>query len=1152
MDEAYRQRLIDGIKKADAAGDADAVKALGAEYRRLEAGASQAPSLAPPAPASPVATVIDDGEQPFVDLRRYSAPGTPSVANPGGLPGAQEPSYETPDTLPAEEPQATTPAPTTALKVDVKGKPTERTWVDTIGAGLVNLPGSTAKLVGDTAEMAASAAASIFDGRMADTAGAALVGSLYTMLPESAQEWIRSGDPKFIDAVLERKRQAGELPGNVIDFYKDRYKDIDSLKEIIAEDPASFLSDVAALFSGGATAARGVAKAATAANAVKTASAATASANALARAATVTDPLMMAAAPARVKFGESQRSLANRVISTPVGATVSLVTFNLARDRASKMLKETLAGATDAAGNPLTVDTIADIVAAAPAGKSTREALIEAGVNAPTAQAVGKWVEDNPGAAYFVPRRQAAEQSAIAQERQLQSTQQAETDALATDIATRTKELRNKQSDARERTIDQLTRERQQLVNEQKASRSAEEQAANAARDRVEEQIFQERIDLLRQQKDDLNAMDLRHEQELARIDGDNTVEIERVKKAQEVERRQTEEMQKVELANVQQDHYNQLMAFGEDAQRQLSDLDARIQANLDEMRGGSTATKARDSVVADKKALTEQTNEMRESALSAANEGKAILDDVRMQLDEARKNPNPDEAVATEIEALERIDAMVEAGVGALDVKPIIDKLRARAREPEIFGNPSAQEALLTAAATLEKLAKAQGGTIDARTLYNFRKAGVNDVASRLGNAATDPSGVKSRAAALSREIKPEIDKAIAQAGGKGWDDYLNTYSKGRIAITQKQMAGDIARMPRDKIVDVVEGNRPEVVEKRFGKDRYDINREMAPADPNTPDLRPKLQMTASDIKRRKVMEEEAVKKLQQMEKDAKAKEKAIASSQKAALDQMDARHKATIREMEREAKSMRGKEKDAFERKIEAEKMAQDFARKELKMKQKARLDKERREIKEKLDEANAAREKKLNEFDARFRSVRRKQAKDFRNQRTDLTSESAQRRRDLSRKQEQARVDLDETLRGVGRQADAQAKVGVTDAARVLNKNSTAINKLIRATSWMLKGPVAAAASDVARMLVETKLDKKMQRNLVEAYKSGKDYKKLISRLPPAQRAEAAAAYARAVLLFRPAQGYGRDAVKRNREEEAKNALKAYEEKVRSEMR
>jgi len=81
-------------------------------------------------------------------------------------------------------------------------------------------------------------------------------------------------------------------------------------------------------------------------------------------------------------------------------------------------------------------------------------------------------------------------------------------------------------------------------------------------------------------------------------------------------------------------------------------------------------------------------------------------------------------------------------------------------------------------------------------------------------------------------KQLNPLIDEAIEKAGGTGWKNYLETYSKGMDLINQRAMASqalDLFRSSPDQYVKLIRGNNPTAIEAIFGPNRYDIFKEMS-----------------------------------------------------------------------------------------------------------------------------------------------------------------------------------------------------------------------------------------------------------------------------------------------------------------------------------
>jgi hypothetical protein len=85
--------------------------------------------------------------------------------------------------------------------------------------------------------------------------------------------------------------------------------------------------------------------------------------------------------------------------------------------------------------------------------------------------------------------------------------------------------------------------------------------------------------------------------------------------------------------------------------------------------------------------------------------------------------------------------------------------------------------------------------------------------------------------AAGILSDIKPIIDDAIEAAGGKGWRSYLNAFQTGMAEVNQLKVAAQALKLfdeSPDEYVRLVRGNRPEEIEKVFGRNNYDVVKEM------------------------------------------------------------------------------------------------------------------------------------------------------------------------------------------------------------------------------------------------------------------------------------------------------------------------------------
>lgn len=317
----------------------------------------------------------------------------------------------------------------------------------------------------------------------------------------------------------------------------------------------------------------------------------------------------------------------------------------------------------------------------------------------------------------------------------------------------------------------------------------------------------------------------------------------------------------------------------------------ALSQSQLAGLAGGPSATAARETAEAGKQQLNAITSPMRETELAAANEAQRVMNALvpRRQQKQASMVSALQEAGRTGTEAAQRTESAVQqlqrvvpgqipsvsarqaartqAAAGAqqqetsnlfadisrqrraerdfidrqigsleayglrpLDINPVVQRIDTTLNTPGIRASTDVTRVMSLLKDDLLTLAERNGGVIDAHDLYTLRKEGV---AQRVRDVLKqdDPKAAAKVTAAVVDKFRPLIDNAIEQAGGTGWRQYLDTYSKGMDVIARKQMAAQALDMfkgnPQD-YVRLVRGDNPDAVEAIFGPGRYSIFKEM------------------------------------------------------------------------------------------------------------------------------------------------------------------------------------------------------------------------------------------------------------------------------------------------------------------------------------
>jgi hypothetical protein len=168
--------------------------------------------------------------------------------------------------------------------------------------------------------------------------------------------------------------------------------------------------------------------------------------------------------------------------------------------------------------------------------------------------------------------------------------------------------------------------------------------------------------------------------------------------------------------------------------------------------------------------------------------------------------------------------------GLKPLKGDAIVANIEKTLADPKLApGNRDLQRALGRVAADIKQWTNL-GGVIDAWALDTIRKNSVNAVAKQLH--PNDPKAQKELAAKVLESVRPSIVKAVEDAGGKGYGAYLDAYSQGLKAVSEKKMSAKALEMYQNDpkaFVKLVEGNSPKEVEKVFGSGSYDIIKAMS-----------------------------------------------------------------------------------------------------------------------------------------------------------------------------------------------------------------------------------------------------------------------------------------------------------------------------------
>jgi len=254
----------------------------------------------------------------------------------------------------------------------------------------------------------------------------------------------------------------------------------------------------------------------------------------------------------------------------------------------------------------------------------------------------------------------------------------------------------------------------------------------------------------------------------------------------------------------------------------------------LGKIVGGTTAAEARAVAEQAKSNLNTITTPMREASLGRANIGKYVAD-------EAAGREANDLAVligsGSEIDPVRFVaqatgaeKALRSVGIKPLEGAPLADQIAGISQNKAYAMNDLIKGAADNVAEGIRQWT-GRNGIIDADALEAIRKNAVDAAIARLRPGA-DATTQRNAAAGVMAKIKPLIDKAIEDAGGTGWRDYLATHAKGMQKIAEKKLTGEaltLYKNNKDEFVRLVQNESPETVEKFLGPGRYNIAVELA-----------------------------------------------------------------------------------------------------------------------------------------------------------------------------------------------------------------------------------------------------------------------------------------------------------------------------------
>ena len=176
-------------------------------------------------------------------------------------------------------------------------------------------------------------------------------------------------------------------------------------------------------------------------------------------------------------------------------------------------------------------------------------------------------------------------------------------------------------------------------------------------------------------------------------------------------------------------------------------------------------------------------------------------------------------------------LKTLQERGLKPINVSLFTNEIDRLLANPNVSTNPELAKALPRIRDMFTAWAR-ENGVITPEAAYAIRKNGVSGVIRELMPSA-DAKAQNRMAAQVLQKLNPIMDDAIENAGGKGFKNYLTTFERGMSDIRGMELADQIRTLyktgEKQKIVDLVAGESPEVIEDLFGSGRFVIGEEMS-----------------------------------------------------------------------------------------------------------------------------------------------------------------------------------------------------------------------------------------------------------------------------------------------------------------------------------
>lgn len=172
------------------------------------------------------------------------------------------------------------------------------------------------------------------------------------------------------------------------------------------------------------------------------------------------------------------------------------------------------------------------------------------------------------------------------------------------------------------------------------------------------------------------------------------------------------------------------------------------------------------------------------------------------------------------------RLASLEERGIREIKPDALVNRLEQMIEQPGI--SKASRKAIGNIVNLIKGASSRNNGKLHPYDIHAIRKEDINEI---VNKAVKKTGGTPSELMSNLSGVRGLFDDAVEGAGGVGWRQYLDDFSRGANELDKWKMgavAQDMLINNPKRLVKLVDGESPEVVENIFGKGRISFNNEM------------------------------------------------------------------------------------------------------------------------------------------------------------------------------------------------------------------------------------------------------------------------------------------------------------------------------------